>query len=656
MKKIIILLILFLALSFQNFAQQLYTETFTGGTLPAIGSPFNVPIDVTGFEADIYGVLIYFEYDLSILEYIGNENPYNQFVTVNQVGSDRLYIELVDYDNLTQFTIPNNSTIIELKFKYLGGYTDLTYPLSATSSEFSTYMNSSFDEIEITDVVNGAVNGTYFMASIDGGDWNTPADWSTGVVPNAWANVTVVAGTETTIDADASANDLTIENGGKLTLNSGKTLAVGGDFLVKSTPTGNGSFINKDGTLDVTDNTWVQSYVTSGTWHGISPPVQGVISDDLVFDNGVTVWLTWYDELNSHYEYVDYWGYELNPMQGYMTWIEDVVTDHTYTFSGDLNTSLPSMALPRANDGFNYVGNPFSSAIDWEATSGWNRVNLNGAYYVVYNGHSFASYVGGISTPPEASLTQNISMNQGFFVQSQVGGGTLSMTYDVCVHDASLIKEVVEVGKVVRLQLEDAGQMDETVLRFHDAATVDFDGNLDAHKMFSSDANYPQLYSTANEGMAINSLPSDYREAIHMDVRGANGNEMTISLTESADFDNLYLQDEYNGVVVNLMEESYTFTYDASFTDRFTLFFTVTGVNESNLLEGAKIFAADKTIQVMLDGMDQANVSVSNMLGQVVDTRKTSGSVTRIPVQHSGIYLVTLRQGNQVSTQKVFIK
>jgi hypothetical protein len=247
-------------------------------------------------------------------------------------------------------------------------------------------------------------------------------------------------------------------------------------------------------------------------------------------------------------------------------------------------------------------------------------------------------------------------MNQGFFVQAS-SAGSLAMTKTVCTHNGIAFREgQTNSGDVVRLQVEANGMVDESVVLFMDGATVDYDSDFDSHKLFSFNPDYPQLFSTANDLMAINALPTDYHEAIPMDVRGANGNTMTISATETAGFEELYLQDNASGTVVNLMEDSYSFDYNADITDRFTLLFSVTGVEENALSNNAKVFAYDNTIQVVLSGLDRADVTVFNLLGQAVDSRTTNGTITRIPVQQSGYYLVKVSSGTQVSTQKVFIK
>ena len=649
MKKIIIFISLFLFLGLGVSAQNPTLETTT--TQPAIG-PIVVPIEVTNL-GDIYNVNIYYYYDASVLTYTGvsgflvDENFYN---IIDNSGT--LLIELDDA--FTVFNVPDG-TLLDLHFDYLGGYSDLLFGTSDYGTEsFGLFAN--FDPIGYTnnDVTNGAVQG-YFDNIIDGGDWNTATNWSTGTIANDYSNVTVAAGTETTVDADVAANSVVIAQGGELTLNA--ALAVTGDFLIESDATGNGSFINNDN-LTAGGTSSVECYVTNGQWHGIAAPVMGVDFTSMDLGGNPIVWVKEYDEANNEFSFIQNVNTPMGDMLGWMTWIETASVPQTFTFEGDFRTGIIGSAdnMVNSNTGHNFVGNPFTSAIDWDAVSGWDKTNLYGAIYV-YNDDHWASYVGGTST---GGGSRYIAMSQGFFVQVDpaFGSGTLTMDENVCVHnDVSYLKNQMTESQLIRLELEDGGLIDDAVVKFAEDATIAFDGNLDATKFFSLNENYPQLYSTANNFMSINSLPFEAMDGtVAMDVRGVNGNSMTISVVEAEDFQELYLKDEYTGVVTDLKTDSYTFTYNTAVSNRFSLFFGPTGVNEDPFSnDNVRIFAYDKNIQVVLDASSNVNITVYNLMGQQITSRTANSTVT-IPVYNSGYYVVKVSDGNSVSAQKVFIK
>jgi hypothetical protein len=311
--------------------------------------------------------------------------------------------------------------------------------------------------------------------------------------------------------------------------------------------------------------------------------------------------------------------------------------------------------MVNTNSGHNFVGNPFTSAIDWEASAGWTKTDLYDAIYV-YNGTSWASYVGGAGSN---GGTQYIAMGQAFFVEVSAAtgtSGTLEMTTDVCVHNGvSYLKSSATEQRIVRLEITDNVYKDETVIRFTDNATEDFDGNYDAHKFFSYIEGYPQIYSTANDFMSINSLPFNPNVSVPLDVRGQDGKTLEISATEKDGFAFLNLKDNLTGTVTDLKSGNYTFTYDSNVSDRFELFFGFTGVDENDAESYAKIFAVNQDIQVVLNNVDHANITVYNLLGQTITGKVSKGSVTTIPMDKSGYYIVKVDDGSHVTTQKVFI-
>ena len=636
-------------------AQTLSTDTFNSGNgnLPAVGANFNVPINAASI-GDLFTLTVYIEYDNTILSYTGSANAIAN-TTVTEQTASVIKVIIGDFPNTTTIS---DGKLVDLQFDFLGGTSSLTFHTSDYGSYSSNRLLTDYSTVHFAnaDVTNGAVEGGNYDATISGGDWHTGANWSTTVVPNTWANVTVASGTETTISADASVTSVTVGPGGQLTLNSGFGLTTTANFAIQSDATGQGSFIN-NGTLTVGGTQTAQCYVGDDNWHGIAAPVSGEDFNAMFFNYNPEVWVSEFDEGTASYSPVTDLNTSMGDMKGWMTEVETGQSPVTFTFEGTFRTGTVGTAnnMFHTNAGHNLVGNPFTSAIDWDAASGWTKTSMYNAIYLT-SGGSWASYVGGIGTN---GGTQYIAMNQGFFVQSNGGIGTLQMTNAVCVHNTvGYLKSANSEQQIVRLEIEDNGLVDETVIRLADNATYEFDGDLDASKFYAFNSNYPQIFSTANGNLSINSLPfSVLEESVALDVRGVDGNMMTISLTEFGDIEELYLKDELNGNVTNLKTASYTFVYDAEVTNRFTLvFFDITDVDENIASDNAKIFAYDKNIQVVLDGFDRAEISVYNLLGQVVKAKSTTSLNTSIPMDKTGYYLVKVSNGENVITKKVFIK
>ena len=86
--------------------------------------------------------------------------------------------------------------------------------------------------------------------------------------------------------------------------------------------------------------------------------------------------------------------------------------------SGPINQGDISFAVSFAESGWNLIGNPYPSTLDWSSTSGWSSANLANAIYVRNNenGNSnsvIASFVDGVGTNGGTGL---IATGQAFWV------------------------------------------------------------------------------------------------------------------------------------------------------------------------------------------------------------------------------------------------
>jgi hypothetical protein len=69
-----------------------------------------------------------------------------------------------------------------------------------------------------------------------------------------------------------------------------------------------------------------------------------------------------------------------------------------------------------ANDGWNLIANPYPSAIDWDAASGWNKVNVNNAVYIYQADlDQYSTYIAGVGVNGGSRF---IASSQGFLCKS----------------------------------------------------------------------------------------------------------------------------------------------------------------------------------------------------------------------------------------------
>ncbi|GAB6010204.1 thiol protease/hemagglutinin PrtT [Dysgonomonas reticulitermitis] len=207
----------------------------------------------------------------------------------------------------------------------------------------------------------------------------------------------------------------------------------------------------------------------------------------------------------------------LVPGKGYVVHANAGEGDVTYTFTGIPNTGDVEVPLTRTTDvakeGFNLVGNPYLSHIDWDAVSSengslveptiWYRTKTDAYQFYTYNSESQ------LSDPDNLEyMLQYIPPMQGFWVRA-ANTDTFKFTADAIVNNVAgntnMLKEQTIGGArpLVRLQLTDGRKTDRAVI-FADKNAKDGFDRYDSGKMFSSGA---AIYTVAeNEKLIFNGL------------------------------------------------------------------------------------------------------------------------------------------------------
>ena len=251
------------------------------------------------------------------------------------------------------------------------------------------------------------VNCTYpETATWDGGDysddWFGADNWDVSDVPGTTTNVIIPTGLSyyPTVDRKGACNNISVGSGARLVDRGAGYLVPGGTATVD------------------------RDYL-GGEWHLISSPVAGATANMFL-----GLFLQNHTESTNVYTDITDPVTPLNAMQGYALWNDAA---GTASFVGTLNTGNFGSGLTRTGLGWNLVGNPYPSPIDWDALTGWTKTNVDNATYRHVNNATWAEYVGGVGAN---GGTRYIAGEQGFFVGVTTGftAGTLSMTNDVSTH------------------------------------------------------------------------------------------------------------------------------------------------------------------------------------------------------------------------------
>lgn len=324
-------------------------------------------------------------------------------------------------------------------------------------------------------------------------------------------------------------------------------------------------------------------------------------------------------------------------------------------------------------DGWNLLGNPYASPIDWDLVPAatLSTAGLASAIYVQKSvdatSAAYTSYTNGVG-PTGAEL---LAMGQGFFVQkTSAAGSTFTFTNACRLTSPSnpQLNRRVETRPLVELTLLQNGQdvkmTDRTYVYFENGATADgHDDRYDAQKLPSTGV-MPNLFTRANgQMMSINGLPTLTSSvtvplAANVSVTGTYvlNAEKVINIPNGIQ---VFLVDALTGTTQNLsVNPLYTFQATAgNTTPRFTLQFrgnAVLGVNaDQELANQLSVFpnpTSNQAVRVQLGGLTTEHtvaLTLLSPLGQVVARQQvavTNGAIsTELDVRTLAKGLYTLR-------------
>jgi len=362
--------------------------------------------------------------------------------------------------------------------------------------------------------------------------------------------------------------------------------------------------------------------------------------------------------------------------------LRGVVSNHTISTGALYNHNMPY------TQGFNLVGNPYPSPVDWNAVGGWTKTNVDNAIYFFSNGTvnqytgTYSSYVNGVSSNGIAGNI--IAAMQGFFVH--VSNGTFPVAGLLAVNNTARNLNLTTVffgytvpqapSPFIRLS---AGFYDEgpegDPAAFYFKAGVDgaFDGNLDALKLMNTHTGVPNLYAIATDTarLSIYALPDTFDSVERVPLGLTTAQDGWISF-KASDIENMpiglyvYLSDTKTGIKQDLLNAPPYRLYLASgeYKNRFFLNFSTKepaqGGSPGTPPNGPfQAYSAGGTLFVNgnLNPGEKGEVRVFDMQGQLILRGEIDGS-TYQPFHSNfatGIYLVSLSTPEGTQTKKVLI-
>ena len=523
-------------------------------------------------------------------------------------------------------------------------------------------------------VINGktlSVNGTLIFSN------------GAQIVASASASTLVFSGSAPQLISDGVFSDdslynLTIDNSSGVTLNSSLTvsntllinsatqftvaperaLTVSGNitnnagnsgFVLQSDETGTASLIHNSDNVPAT----VNRYISGGAeaWHLLSSPVAGQsITGNWIpsgtYGNGTGYDLYAWDETSSC------WVYNLNASsevnwntihpqdifsagRGYLYSVQAV--NPTKQFVGILNNGILNIPMTSNDEtllgGFNLIGNPYCSSIDWQSASGWDRSSLiqSVSGYDMWIWNNAANNYGVMNSATGMGtngVSSYIAPMQGFFVRAETNGN-LVIDNSVRVHNGAsswLKKSALNEMKIMSLTVnsETGAGFDEIQLRFGSNQT-----QPGAMKLFSPVSSAPSLFLPLNsENFSVLNLNDAIdNPSIPLNFKPGKDESYTIECRfNPAEFKTLILEDRRTHHFHDFVTEK-AYSYKSFLSDnqqRFILHFVPVEITEERL--PVEIYSYDSQIIIDLSNViEETEVRVTDVMGRLLEQNKLSG-------------------------------
>ena len=271
------------------------------------------------------------------------------------------------------------------------------------------------------------------------------------------------------------------------------------------------------------------------------------------------------------------------------------ITVHDWYTPASVNLGYTVLAGNTAVRGFNLVGNPYASSINWDlvnnvtTSSGIYEQNVGNTIYVFDPvSKNYGAYVkgsGGVGTHNTSNIlpsgqaffvqasaaTAKLVFNESAKVNTQVTGSGLLMA----VHTTDFAANVPVVNQYLKLQLiKDSVNTDDMIIRFNNSAVTTYDPNVDAE--YRAGYGLVNLYSFSSDNVplaiSLQPLPKT-RESIALSVAASADGTYQLQMKDIVAIPRMYniiLVDAYTKDSIDMRESSvYNFSIARNDTGTF---------------------------------------------------------------------------------------
>jgi len=552
----------------------------------------------------------------------------------------------------------------------------------------------------ITDNAGNAITGGYtsgqtytiitpgtWTGNANNSKWTDANNWAGGAVPNSTTNVTIPSSGITYLPMIFSTDNAECNN-----LN-----VADGNLEILSSSSGTGSLI-VHGTAS--GRVWSDVFLTGNQWHIVAPPSEGsdigsfissgygISAKDVSgtttyaiadYNEGSNTWNSYFTE-NTSGTFASGKGYTMR-----------LDYDSSISFYGPLVTGTKTVSLTTTGQGWNCIGNPYTSAIGMNSSAvstenfiTKNSSNLDASYACVYVWDEDATYTGqncykvisnsGFSTTKTILAQNYVAPGQGFFVKAKTGASNISFTSAMQSQQVGTPFRAPAVKTSwpgIALSVASTDASSSAIITFNRNMTNGLDPTYDAGMLRGTNglSLYTRLLEDNGVDFAIQCLPESYDNlVIPVGVDCKDGGEITFS-AETVNLPaacNVILEDRTTNTFTSLADgATYNTTVQAGST-AVGRFYIHTGDNTTTGISGLtaeifslKAYAVKGSIIIEGEVSDQAIATLYDLQGLKVlahSLQKGSLNTLSCPDLMNGIYLLTIQQDGETVTKKLILK
>ena len=445
------------------------------------------------------------------------------------------------------------------------------------------------------------------IAILDGGYWNVDTTWDTGVVPAEYSDVIIIGDVIIPSGYTAYAGEITIVEGGSLTIEPGGELVHSNEIPV---------------TMEISILGYNNRENDNAGYCLIASPINPSVA---VEATGLVTTQN-YDEIDLYSfdqsEALEWRNYKDN---GFTTF--DIKQGYLYASEQNVSASFAGMTLPTnagvsqdlvydANAphfaGWNLLGNPFTC-----------KAYVDRPFYSLNSDGSAVATIEG----------DTIEVLEGIFVVAENMGETVTFTTTAPTTKSSL-NITLNQGRSTK---------DNAIIRFGEGRNLG---------KFQLNPNHTKVYIPMDgQDYAVVSANGDGEMPVNFKAEMNGTYTLSVSAQE-IDFRYLHLIDNMTGADVDLLANP-TYTFDALTTDyasRFKLVFVCGDANNDN------DFAFFSNGSWIINNDGKAILQVIDVNGRVLRSEQINGCASINIDEAAGVYMMRLIKGNDVKVQKIIVK